>query len=723
MARLNEVPASTECIESLKRKFMRQNRDIARVNSAQSLRIRNLENETSRLLAENLGLQAQILRLRGELENGQAQRLADHTQDVKFQLESKLLEIGAIINTLRDDPPRKKRSPQAEKNTRTSPSRSPDQINWKNMCTLSEAIGGQDGKLPTIVEGKSYPRKTLDHRELVEIISEMDAGVDTTGSPEIGSPPVSQFVNEDPVKIDLPQRPHRNVSDDTINIDPTLSINLEQRRKRKDSSSSGDPNLVTNAEPAQKGQEIKGSLKTGAKRKFSVREDEDHQSRAGSRIDSSPDNFEFTRVVSDDRPKNKTTPLPEKSGTKLTRELAVAKGVAREKRSSTAVSTSRKALAPKSINNSPHKATKVQLQDEMKTRKPDPPKFNPLRERLKDSEPEHIQVEHKNEPLLDTIGLRPEPETPAAVDILSPLSQPSTARAETRDTPPPPDLGSGIDGHRPSRRARGAVSYAEPNLRDKMRRPTKDLIDAVTGESKSRQSISSKLAGEGTSISSTIKTEVEEEDSWKRMPLASSATVENSPLRSKAPEPESNDLPSSITTHRKRRESILHQVQLDLNKSGSETAISALIAEHRKAKAAAREKALEKEGTLAKAMEKIDIYDFNGSSPSEAPVKKVVKEERTVSRSSRRQSSIPQDIEAAGDGEASDIEAPKSRGVTANRRRQSTLGLRNPSTNAQPAHERHAAAKKVQKSISMADLATGDTRGDRISARRRSMML
>lgn len=35
---------------------------------------------------------------------------------------------------------------------------------------------------------------------------------------------------------------------------------------------------------------------------------------------------------------------------------------------------------------------------------------------------------------------------------------------------------------RSSRRSRGSVSYAEPNLRDKMRRPTKQLVDAVAGE-------------------------------------------------------------------------------------------------------------------------------------------------------------------------------------------------------------------------------------------------
>lgn len=760
MARLNEVPASTECIESrkfyplslartmltwrvVKRKFMRQNRDIARVNSAQSLRIRNLENETSRLLADNLELQEQILRLRGELENGHAQRLADHTRDVKTQLESKLLEIGAIISTLQDDPPRRKRSSHGEKSAKTSPSRSPSQINWKNICALNEAAGDQEGKLPTIVEGKSYPRKTLEYvqrsilpitrtfilnsnsrQELMEITTAIDAGVDTTGSPEIGSPPVSRFVNEDPVKIDLPLRPHKTIPDDGLNIDPTLSANLEQRRKRKDSTISGDPNLIINAETADAGHESKPSLKTGAKRKFSVREDEEYQNRAGSQVGSSPDSFEFTRVATDSKSKNKPVTLPEKSGSKPTRELAVAKGVSREKRSSTSTSTNRKVLAPKSANNSPQKTTKAQVQDEVKAKKLDAPKFNPLKDQSKEREPKPVQVEHKPEPLLHAVGLKVEPETPAAVDIFSPpSSQPSNARPETRDTPPPPDLGSGIDGHRPSRRARGSVSYAEPNLRDKMRRPTKDLIDAVTGENKSRQSILSELAGEGTSHPATIKAELEEEDGWKRMPLASSSTVENSPLRSKAPGSESNDLPSSITTHRKRRESILHQVQVDLNKSGSETAISALIAEHRKAKAAAREKALEKEGTLAKAMEKLDIYDFNGSSPSEAPVKRSMKEERPAARSSRRQSSIPHDIDAAGDGDASDIEAPKTRGVSASRRRQSTLGLKNSSTNSQPAHEKQAAAKKIQSSSSMADLATGDTRGDRISARRRSMML
>lgn len=141
---------------------MRQNRDIARVNSTQSLRIRNLENETSRLLTENLDLREQIIRLQHELENGQAQRIANTTGAIKSRLEEKLLEIGTLIASLGHAPTPKKKSPQVEKTSRASPSESPEQRNWKNLCSLSEAVADQEGRLPPILENKTYPRRTLE---------------------------------------------------------------------------------------------------------------------------------------------------------------------------------------------------------------------------------------------------------------------------------------------------------------------------------------------------------------------------------------------------------------------------------------------------------------------------------------------------------------------------------------------------------------------------------
>src|SRR5207244_1356853 len=53
--------------------------------------------------------------------------------------------------------------------------------------------------------------------------------------------------------------------------------------------------------------------------------------------------------------------------------------------------------------------------------------------------------------------------------------------------PPPADISFKGEMPRPSRRARMPISYAEPNLRDKMRRPTKELVDAVSGEGKYQQ--------------------------------------------------------------------------------------------------------------------------------------------------------------------------------------------------------------------------------------------
>lgn len=141
---------------------MRQNRDIARANSAQSLRIRSLENEISKLLADNLGLRGHIIHLQNEIENGQAQQIAEHTGHIKAQLEAKLAEMGAMLNGLGQTQSTTK-SPKAGKTTSNNSSNSPEQKNWKNMCSLSEAVASQEGRLPPILENKQYPRKTLEY--------------------------------------------------------------------------------------------------------------------------------------------------------------------------------------------------------------------------------------------------------------------------------------------------------------------------------------------------------------------------------------------------------------------------------------------------------------------------------------------------------------------------------------------------------------------------------
>jgi Shugoshin C terminus len=91
----------------------------------------------------------------------------------------------------------------------------------------------------------------------------------------------------------------------------------------------------------------------------------------------------------------------------------------------------------------------------------------------------------KEKELATANAVEPEqpPITPGLSDLFSPLGlQPSTGRTVSKDTPPPAGLraiSSAEVAGRGSRRARAAVNYAEPSLVSKMRRPTKELVDAV----------------------------------------------------------------------------------------------------------------------------------------------------------------------------------------------------------------------------------------------------
>jgi len=550
---------------------------------------------------------------------------------------------------------------------------------------------------------------------------------DTTDSPEIGPPPVSQFVDEDPVKIDLPSRPRKVDNQELPDMDPALSVNLEQRRKRKDSIGVSESKRTSKVEPAPNS----NTLKIGAKRKLSVRDDEERENPA-KQVDESSGDFKFTRGVSEERTRSKSATQP---ASKSTRELAIARGAPREKQpiASTATSNSRKVLAPKNVNDSPRKNGKVPVQDEVKAAKVEAVKAIPTHGRQREKKQEPISINPLTNIVIESTELQVEPETPAALDIFSPSSQPSTARAESRDTPPPPDLGLGNDGHRPSRRARGAVSYAEPNLRDKMRRPTKELVDAVTVDSKVKrgsiikleddanpESFSLQEKGSRSSIAAvTIKAEPEAEDAWKSMPVASSATIENSPLSGKTSV--TDPLPSSITTHRRRRESILHLAESEFARSSSASSIAALLASNRKAKAEAKEKGLEDEKATTKVAGDIDIYEFRGS-PTAAEILERVKKDAEARRSTRRHSTISRDIIPNNESETSDVEVMQPDNPLS-RRRQSALGTRSSSSATINSVKDEDTEKALRKSISTTNMLDPGSRSDRIAARRRSMML
>lgn len=138
--------------------------DQRRVNSTQSIRIRNLESEVSRLLSENVSLREQIIKLHYEAEKSIELAAFDSVNTVKGKLEAKLSELGQLVQELGNVQKNvaSQRKHRRRSISRNSPKRSPDQRNWKNTLTLSEVTGGADGRLPPIFEDKYFPRRTME---------------------------------------------------------------------------------------------------------------------------------------------------------------------------------------------------------------------------------------------------------------------------------------------------------------------------------------------------------------------------------------------------------------------------------------------------------------------------------------------------------------------------------------------------------------------------------
>ena len=147
---------------------------IIRANSAQSIRIRNLECETSRLLSENITLREQNIQLQRQVEStGNRQDAADRLHQIRSQLEAKLMELGGLVYELGtvDKKSRRTSVTQSSQSNGQTPKRSPDQRNWKNAFTLSDVTGQQEGRLPPILEDKLYPRRTLEYAAVYHVLT------------------------------------------------------------------------------------------------------------------------------------------------------------------------------------------------------------------------------------------------------------------------------------------------------------------------------------------------------------------------------------------------------------------------------------------------------------------------------------------------------------------------------------------------------------------------
>lgn len=143
----------------VRRKLLRQNRDLAKSNNLRALRIRELENDCACMLSENIQLRGRILELERQAEDNESRRIADHALAIKAKLESQLTEWGEMIANLGLEPPAKRHSPGVGRVTKRRTSFnftriSPSQRRLRDVAKDVEDLGH-------INEYKTYSRKSM----------------------------------------------------------------------------------------------------------------------------------------------------------------------------------------------------------------------------------------------------------------------------------------------------------------------------------------------------------------------------------------------------------------------------------------------------------------------------------------------------------------------------------------------------------------------------------
>lgn len=282
------------CLSNIINPSAHPNVKRCRNNSTQSVRIRALETEQARLLAENLYLREQIIQLQTELEHNKGHHALQQITSVKDQLESKLMEIGSLVAELNSiQKPSYKTRPSDG-----GPSKAVEHFEWRRA--MKEQAGEQDDDeaLPTIREDKYFPRRTLEYVDttlyrrstqlMIGSADELRAVLTTTtdDSPDLGPPPVAHFPDEDPIKFD--PKPAAEEANDDMDVDQkeneplpaNVSVNLETRRKRRDSSKLDLRKMSVFQSPDEEDAAMRGDFKEsqpskmGRKRKLSATAEE-----------------------------------------------------------------------------------------------------------------------------------------------------------------------------------------------------------------------------------------------------------------------------------------------------------------------------------------------------------------------------------------------------------------------------------------------------------------
>jgi len=245
------------------------------------MRIRVLESDCSRLLAENLALRERAMHLQHTVDK-QANTLSlDSIDAVRSQLETKMQELGSLVASL-GQPKQTERRRKSQHLARHRP----QERNFRSGLCIQEV---EDRMMPTIDEGKDYPRRTMNADEIRNLLDNPESQ-----SPDLGPPPTSSFEVEEPIAFDPSPNPDQHMEDGgteeaPTDDEPALPMNLETRKKRRESGPKLSIRRISVFESPEEIKEKPGKLvRTGAKRKFSVQEDLD-------RPQTQDDDFDFSR--------------------------------------------------------------------------------------------------------------------------------------------------------------------------------------------------------------------------------------------------------------------------------------------------------------------------------------------------------------------------------------------------------------------------------------------
>lgn len=589
---------------------------------------------------------------------------------------AKLRELSGIVEGIEEAKEEKNDEAVEQEERRMSVL---SQMEFRERQSLAELM--RDCQMPTIDENKMHPRRTL---EAAEIKAVRLSDGSSNGSPDLGPPPVARFECQDPIKFDTQTAAEPQEADaepvaeaesearpQEEDLPASLSINLETRRKRRDTQPKLElrrhsilpPPSPTSSDP----EATAPSLRTGAKRKLADR-DLDKPTKTPGKTD-----FTFNRKTSAE-------------STRLAEEAPAEAEPKSETVEITApVPTSaRKVLGDKSVNMSPRKTVAgLDKPANDNVKKPAQPKFGAAKDRTT-SRRSRLSVVPPSEPepvvSVNTIELPAEPAlyTPAPADIFSPTPEPSTMSNERAATPPPMKLSNpSMEAARPSRRARSAVNYAEPSLGAKMRRQEKGMMDAVTGLQHHRLAMSVSAEKKARSSKVLVKDEPQDEDAWKSLPAVDEAALSAARSRAASPLEMKGNGASSM-------DAITRPETTEDSTSYPKAAATAPAQPSRQR---SRPSSAQDKNTLpdtagvddaAKKLKELDLYDFKDSSSSSpastTSTDSTSKPSAPAPRSHRRHSSIPKDtLRTASDSERSRPAGRTTSATSAASRRRSMM--------------------------------------------------